>query len=404
MKRLIGFVLGFVVLSIVVSGGMAEGVIAPEGEPSPDMPAGTASPTYEEQVLEIVNQERWINGQLPPLKGVVLLDGVAETHSTNMANRDFFAHCDLDTKQSPWDRMTGAGYSYNSAAENIAVGYSSPTSVMTGWMNSSGHRANILRTSVWEIGIGYYYQSGDQGNIRQDGNGDCNADGGLIGPYYRYWTQNFGRRSGVYPVVINREAFETTSRDVALYVYGEGVAASMRFQNESGGWSAWMAYSADTTWTLSSGNGVKTVNMQISTGANGGGTIYSASDTIVLNEPITTPILRVSTNSMGFAAPTGTTVNRTQPLTLFNDGTVAMAWSVAETPDASWLSLSPPSGNIAAGGSGGVAVTVNPTGLSAGVYTGTIVVTAVAAPNSPQEVVVTLLIADYQTYLPVVIR
>ncbi len=72
--------------------------------PSPEEPQQTAvDATYEEQVLEIVNQERWNNGQLPPLKGNTLLDNAAEGHSTNMAVRNFFAHCDLDTKTSPWE-------------------------------------------------------------------------------------------------------------------------------------------------------------------------------------------------------------------------------------------------------------------------------------------------------------
>ncbi len=155
------------------------------------------SPSYQDLVMEIVNQERWANGQRPPLKRNTLLDSSSFGHSANMALRNFFAHCDLDTKSSPWDRMNAAGYYQNSGGENIAAGYSSPTAVMAGWMNSSGHRANILSTSYRELGIGYDYQSGDQGNIRFD-NGNCSGDGGNHGPYYSYWNQNFGRRNNVY--------------------------------------------------------------------------------------------------------------------------------------------------------------------------------------------------------------
>jgi hypothetical protein len=199
-----------------------------------------------------------------------------------MAVRNFFAHCDLDTKTQPWDRMTAAGYTnWSYAAENIAAGYSTPEQVMAGWMQSSGHRANILSTSLREIGVGYYLQSPDQANVRLDA-GNCTA-GQTAGPYTRYWTQDFGTRSSVYPVVIEREAYETATRDVDLYVYGSGWASEMRFQNESGPWSAWEAYHTTKLWTLSPGNGIKTVHLELRSGS----TVRSAEDTIVLAEDST---------------------------------------------------------------------------------------------------------------------
>lgn len=238
------------------------------------------SPTYEDQVTEMVNQERWTNGQLPPLKRNSIIDNSAATHSSNMAVRNFFAHCDVDTKTKPWDRMVAAGYTgWNSAGENIAAGYSSPAAVMTGWMNSSGHRANILSVSYREIGVGYYMESGDQSGIRGDANGDCTADGSVGGPFIRYWTQNFGRKNSIYPVVVNREAFQVTESTVDLYVYGTGWAQEMRFRNEAGNWSAWMPFSTDQAWVLSAGNGTKTVNAEI----KNGGTVYAQNDQIVLN-------------------------------------------------------------------------------------------------------------------------
>ncbi|HEX7879317.1 MAG TPA: CAP domain-containing protein [Candidatus Eisenbacteria bacterium] len=243
--------------------------------------AHAQSPTYEDQVMEIVNQERWTNGQLPPLKRNDLLNASATTHSSNMAVRNFFAHCDLDTGTKPWDRMTAAGYTgWNYAAENIAAGYSTPAAVMIGWMNSAGHKANLLSTSSREIGIGYLMQSGDQSNVRGDSNGDCAADGSPGGPYTRYWTQNFGRRNSIYPVVVNREAFQATEGLVSLYVYGTGWATQMRFRNESGTWSAWLPYTENTTWVLSAGNGTKTVNCEIK---NATGSVQANSDQIQLN-------------------------------------------------------------------------------------------------------------------------
>jgi len=243
--------------------------------------ARAQSPTFEDQVMEIVNQERWNNGQLPPLKRNDLLNASATTHTSNMAVRNFFAHCDLDTGTKPWDRMTAAGYTgWNYAAENIAAGYSTPAAVMTGWMNSSGHRANLLATGSREIGIGYLMQSGDQSNVRGDSDGNCAADGTPGGPYTRYWTQNFGRRNSIYPVVVNREAFQATDALVNLYVYGTGWATQMRFRNESGTWSAWLPYAENTTWALSPGNGTKTVNCEIK---NAAGSVLAQSDQIQLN-------------------------------------------------------------------------------------------------------------------------
>ncbi len=233
--------------------------------------------------MELVNEERWNNGGLPPLKRSAVLDGAAEGHSSNMATRDFFAHCDVDTGDSPWDRMMDAGYYFNGAAENIAAGYSSPAAVVQAWMNSSGHRANILSTDLRELGIGYHFQSGDQSNVRLDPDSDCAVESSGYGPYFHYWTQNFGKINEVYPLVINREAYETTTRSVVLYQYGQGWAQEMRFRNGNGTWSAWEPYTQNVAWTLSAGNGVKTVKAQI----RNGGTTYTVSDTIVLNEPIT---------------------------------------------------------------------------------------------------------------------
>jgi len=246
--------------------------------------APRATPSFEDEVMELTNQERWNNGQLPPLKRHSQLDAAAEDHSTNMAVRNFFAHCDPDTLTLPWDRMTAQGYPWIYAAENIAAGYSTPQLVINGWMASSGHRANILSTAVHELGIGYYYQSGDLGNIRQDQNGDCTSDLFNTGPYYRYWTQNFGRRSSVYPVVIDREAFMTGTRNVSLYLYGDGWATEMRIRNENGTFTAWMPFASDVAWQLSSGGGTKTVTAEIRNGA----TVRSASDDIFLDIPADT--------------------------------------------------------------------------------------------------------------------
>ncbi len=267
-------------------------------EPSAQAETSTPGPSFEDQVMELVNEERWENGQLPPLKRNTLLDDAAETHSEHMAERDFFAHCDPDTGTLPRDRMEDAGYFYSGWAENVAAGYNSPQAVMNGWMNSTGHRDNILSTSWNELGIGYVAQGNDINNVRGDSNGNCTPDQFGLGPYFRYWTQNFGRRSNVYPVVINREAHRTESRDVELFVYGDSWATEMRIRNENDVWEPWEAFAQDLEWRLSPGNGIKQVSAEI---RNGPGTVRSASDMIVLEQAMdidTTGVFRPDTGAL----------------------------------------------------------------------------------------------------------
>lgn len=234
--------------------------------------------SFEQQVLELVNQER---GSLPPLKGVNLLDNSSETHSSNMATRNFHMHCDPDTFTSFSDRITAAGYSWNAAAENIAAGYPSPAAVMAGWMASPGHAGNILHPAFRELGVGYVSQGGDQGNVREreSPTPSCSPDSLNNGPYTHYWTQNFGLRNNVYPAVIDREAYDTSNPQVDLYLYGTGWAQEMRLRNETGPWSDWLPFSSNLSWILSGGDGVKTVNVEL----RNGGTVRSASDSILLS-------------------------------------------------------------------------------------------------------------------------
>ena len=117
--------------------------------------------------------------------------------------------------------------------------------------------------------------------MRFDLNGDCVVESSANGPYFHYWTQNFGSRSGVYPVVIDREAFMTADRNVSLYVYGTGWGIDMRIRNENGAWTDWQPFSANVDWTLSPGSGTKTVTVEI---RNGVMSVLSHSDTIYLDQ------------------------------------------------------------------------------------------------------------------------
>lgn len=118
--------------------------------------AGNGS--FESQVVALINQERSANG-LPALKANSKLTGAARGHSQDMACNGFFNHVS-PSSGDPSDRIWDAGYSFSWMGENIAAGYGSAAETVEGWMNSPGHRANILSANFTEIGIGYAYLAG----------------------------------------------------------------------------------------------------------------------------------------------------------------------------------------------------------------------------------------------------
>ena len=121
-------------------------------------PTGSTASAIEREVFDLVNAERARYG-LSALTWADDLARVARGHSRDMIDRGFFDHTNPDGR-SPFDRLRLAGISYRTAAENIAYGQRTPEAVMTAWMNSSGHRANILNASVKELGVGAAVSSG----------------------------------------------------------------------------------------------------------------------------------------------------------------------------------------------------------------------------------------------------
>lgn len=107
----------------------------------------------EQEVVRLVNVERAKVG-LPALKTDWELARVAEHKSEDMKNKRYFSHTS-PTYGSPFDMMKSYGIKYRSAGENIAQGQRSAQQVVTAWMNSSGHRANILNRNYTHIGVGY---------------------------------------------------------------------------------------------------------------------------------------------------------------------------------------------------------------------------------------------------------
>lgn len=104
-------------------------------------------------VICLTNRERVSRG-MSALREQKVLTSIAQEHSDDMAQNNYFAHVDRSGGQ-PWDRAEKAGYTNGWVGENIAGGYTSPLAVMTGWIRSSGHCANILSAQYTEIGIGY---------------------------------------------------------------------------------------------------------------------------------------------------------------------------------------------------------------------------------------------------------
>jgi uncharacterized protein YkwD len=128
--------------------------------PNPSTPRTTkpaGDPGVEAAVLTLVNQERAKAG-CQPLTADSRLATAARLHSEDMAARNFFNHTNPDGVTFD-QRITKAGYKWSGAAENIAKGQTTPASVMDSWMNSPGHRANILNCGFKNIGIGVAYQN-----------------------------------------------------------------------------------------------------------------------------------------------------------------------------------------------------------------------------------------------------
>lgn len=149
---------------------------------APDVTASPIAPTksapkapyayasLEDSVFALTNTERGKAG-CAALKFNAKVRNAARSHSIDMATKKYFSHTGLDNSD-PGDRLKKAGYDAGRGwAENIAYGYRTPEAVMNGWMNSEGHRRNILDCNLTTLGVGV-----------------AKAKDGTL-----YWTQDFGR-------------------------------------------------------------------------------------------------------------------------------------------------------------------------------------------------------------------
>ena len=129
---------------------------------------------FDAELLRLTNAERSQYG-LSALTLNSQLGAAAQNHAVDMAQNGYFSHTGLNGS-TPATRVTATGYKYNYVGENIAAGYATPAETIAQWMNSEGHRANILNANYTEIGFGHAYQASSD--------------------YGHYWVQVFGKSSG----------------------------------------------------------------------------------------------------------------------------------------------------------------------------------------------------------------
>ncbi len=279
LRKMAEFVLGLVVfVGLVRLYGYASPVgattLAATGCATGTEDTPTMNAAFEQDIVERVNALR-AELELPPLKRQSDLDRAARYHALDLV-QDNYPPRQRPEGHSPHnshDRVNGElvqvctfderirKFYANmvTGAENLAYGYTTPERAMNGWINSSGHYRNMTSTGSWEIGVGYATGAGTD--------------------WTHYWVQNFGRRSGVFPIIINNEAARTTTPNVSLYVYGAGTYTEMRLRNDDGAWGAWQPFQSTLDWTLGNAAGERTVHVEL---RNARGTVRS-SDTIMLD-------------------------------------------------------------------------------------------------------------------------
>ena len=206
----------------------------------------TIHPEFEQAVVEQTNAVR-AEHNLPPLKRAEGLDFSARYHTADMSVNNFFNHntvhkingqdvelCDT------WTRIAKYYTGWTALAENIAAGQRVPEMAMEGWMNSPEHRQNILSSAYWEIGVGFYEGEGE---------------------YRYYWGQNFGRRDGVFPLILNGEKAVTLSPTVDVYIYGDWT--EMRLRDNQNAWTGWMPFKQSFAWQLPSTPGTHSLTAEL---------------------------------------------------------------------------------------------------------------------------------------------
>lgn len=227
----------------------------------------------EAQIVYLGNLARRDNG-LPPLRWNRQLSQAARWFSWDSVENRPDPYCGHQDTQGNWPdfRARFFGYLGSAGAENAFCGYVTPRQAVDGWMDSPGHRANLLDPNSREVGLGYYRRE-------SDGRG--------------YVTQDFGADPAFPPVIIENEAITTTSSSVNLYIYDRapgggfaemGPATEMRLSSEPCFRHAvWEPFASERTWQLESGQGWRELYVQTRDSLS---RTVTVSDTIYLGSSI----------------------------------------------------------------------------------------------------------------------
>jgi hypothetical protein len=258
---------GIVLLAMLLSTMLISVLDSPRASASGDLASAV------QRIVELTNQERAKAGLLP-LKWNDTLAAAATSHAQDMAERGYLAHVSPEGSTAP-ERARAAGYSaYGSGhvyvGENLARAYSDPDALVTAWMESPGHRQNMLWAQYREIGVAVVVRS----------NGTL------------YWAQVFGSRPMALPIFINGDAAETFSHKVTLSITSEEVSnwgsldkiASVMVSNDPDFSDAmWEPYSPVKQWTLKDQAGVQSVYVRL---MDSRGNTMEISDEIVLSRGV----------------------------------------------------------------------------------------------------------------------
>ncbi len=248
-----------------------------------DPTAQTPALLYDEaRTVYLGNLERRNNG-VPPLRWNRQLTYAARWFSWDSTENEPSGFCGhVDSQGHPFYYRTSVfGYLGFAGAENAFCGYVSPESAIQGWMNSPGHRTNLLSPNSREIGVGYYRRAGD-------GRG--------------YITQDFGSDDVYAPMIIENEAVATPSSNVNLYIYDrsasggfQGLAAATQMMVSNDPYfegASWEPYNANKAWTLTAGSGWRDVYVKTRDKFNRNLTV---SDSIYLGAETSVPKNEIST-------------------------------------------------------------------------------------------------------------
>ncbi|WP_298816972.1 CAP domain-containing protein [Chloroflexus sp.] len=254
------------------------------------------------------------NQHLPPLRWNRQLTHAARWFAWDSVENRSAPYCGHQDTNGQWpsDRAPLFGYLGRSGAENAICGYATPQAAINGWLNSPGHRANLLNADHREIGLGYYRR-------QSDGRG--------------YIAQKFGNDPVYAPVVIEHEAPNTLNPDVALYIYQReakssfaalGPATEMMIStNSCFSGASWQPFATETRVRLPEGEGWRTVYVKTRDAA---GATQVVSDTIYLGSQF--PITELSA-TLSDRQPAVTLTGLAHPA--FSQVQFSLGWLVDET-------------------------------------------------------------------------